>query len=135
MRVLGSNLNGWPEYTSSFQQDIVLKAELANNVDRPESTLDALMQAIVCKARLGWRPDSRKIVVIATDQGFHSALDGKLVGVLTPNDGDCHLDAEGWYTRSKVLDYPSVSHIGKVAKENAITILFLVGSKRQRSNR
>ena len=75
MRVLGSNLNGWPEYTSSFhQQDIVLKAELANNVDRPESTLDALMQAIVCKARLGWRPDSRKIVVIATDQGFHSAL-------------------------------------------------------------
>ena len=108
------------------------RAELATNVDRPESTLDALMQAVVCKGRLGWRPHSRKMVVIATDQGFHTALDGKLLGVLTPNDGECHLDAEGWYTLAKDLDYPSVSHIGKVVKENAVTTLFLVGSATSR---
>ena len=33
-----------------------------------QSTLDALMQVIVCKEDIGWRGNSRKIVVVATDQ-------------------------------------------------------------------
>ena len=38
---------------------------------------------------------SRKIILVATDRDFHYAMDGKLVGILEPNDGTCHLDAEG----------------------------------------
>ena len=50
------------------------------------------------------------------------------MGALTPNDGECHLDrSSGHYTLSKSHDYPSLSHIRKVVKENAVTVLFLVG--------
>ena len=109
-----------------FKTD-VLDATLSGNIDVPESTLDALMQVMVCDKEIGWRSNSRKIVVLATDADFHYALDGKLVGVLDPNDGLCHLNSDGVYTYSSILDYPSISHISKVAKDNAITILFLVG--------
>ena len=46
----------------------VLAAPLAGNVDEPEGALDALMQVMVCTDRLGWRRDSRKIIMLATDQ-------------------------------------------------------------------
>ena len=50
------------------------------------------------------------------------------MGALTPNDGECHLDrSSGRYTLSKSHDYPSLSHMRKVVKENAVTVLFLVG--------
>jgi len=41
---------------------------------------------------VGWRAESRKIILLATDRDFHYALDGKLAGVLTRNDGQCHLN-------------------------------------------
>ncbi len=43
--------------------------------------------------------------------GFHYAGDGKLGGIVKPNDGLCHLDAKGSYTHSTKQDYPSVSQI------------------------
>ena len=46
----------------------------------------------LCKERIEWRKDSRKIIIVATDGDFHYGLDGKLVGALSPNDATCHLD-------------------------------------------
>ena len=54
---------------------------------------------------------ARKLLVFSTDAGFHYAGDGKLGGIVKPNDGVCHLDAKGTYTHSVLQDYPSVSHI------------------------
>ena len=47
----------------------------------------------VCKDRIGWRKNSRKIIIVPTGGDFHYGLDGKLVGALEPNDATCHLDS------------------------------------------
>ena len=46
-----------------------------------QSTLDALMQVIVCKEDIGWRVNSRKIVVVATDQVCSTLLFQTLPGL------------------------------------------------------
>ena len=57
---------------------------MAGNVDNPEGGLDALLQVMVCKDRIGWRPDSRKIILVATDNDYHNSMDGKLAGTVSP---------------------------------------------------
>lgn len=47
-------------------------------------------------------------------------------GVITPNDGVCHLDRYGSYTHSTILDYPSISQINLKVKQNAINLIFAV---------
>ena len=37
-------------------------------MDEPEGSLDALMQAMVCRQRVGWRQNARKIILMATDR-------------------------------------------------------------------
>ena len=44
-------------------------------------------------------------------------MNGSPVGILHPNDGNCHLGQDGYHTKSKYLDYPSVSQINYVAKQ------------------
>ena len=46
----------------------MLNQPLAGNVDEPEGSLDALMQAMVCRQRVGWRQNARKIILMATDR-------------------------------------------------------------------
>lgn len=103
----------------------VNKARPSGNLDAPEGGFDALMQAIVCKEEIGWRRQARHLIVFSTDESFHVAGDGKLAGVVEPNDGKCHMK-DDLYTHSLILDYPSVSHINYVAKENNINIIFAV---------
>jgi len=111
----------------------VLESPLAGNVDDPEGSLDALMQVMVCGERIGWRNTARKIIILATDRDFHFALDGKLAGILTPNDGTCHLNdtgnGSGYYTHGELLDYPSISHISSVAQSSNYIIIFAVIKK------
>lgn len=47
-------------------------------------------------------------------------------GVITPNDGECHLNGEGKYTHSTILDYPSISQVNLKVKQNAINVIFAV---------
>ena len=35
----------------------------------PKDTVDAIMQAIVCKDQIGWRNKARKLLVFSTDAG------------------------------------------------------------------
>ena len=76
---------------------------------------------MACKARIGWRDNSRKIIFLATVGDYHTALDGKLVGILDPNDGQCHLNGgmgqPGYYEKSEIQDYPSVSQINYLAQK------------------
>lgn len=88
------------------------------------------MQAIVCRAEIGWRAQARHVIVFSTDAGYHIAGDGKLGGVLTPNDGACHMNQD-LYTHSSIQDYPSVAHINYVAKKHAANIIFAVTKEKQ----
>ena len=51
---------------------------------------------MVCEEDIGWRDQSRKVIIYTTDQSFHIAMDGKLGGIVTPNDGKCHLNPSGY---------------------------------------
>lgn len=111
--------------TSAFSGE-VKRAQVSGNLDAPEGGFDAIMQAIVCEDMIGWREKARRLLVFSTDAGFHYAGDGKLGGIVKPNDGLCHLDAKGVYTHSSELDYPSVSQINHKVKENSVNLIFAV---------
>lgn len=107
-------------------QDLVRNASVSGNLDAPEGGFDAVMQAIVCKDEIGWRDKARRLLVFSTDASFHYAGDGKLGGIVKPNDGICHLDSSGLYTHSSLQDYPSISQINQKVKQNAINIIWAV---------
>ena len=75
----------------------VQKADHSSNLDAPEGGLEAMMQAIVCSKEIGWRTGEKegekaatKLLVYSSDAGFHTAGDGKLAGIILPNDMKCH---------------------------------------------
>ena len=80
----------------------------------------------MCEEEIGWRKASRRVIIFTTDQSFHMAMDGKLGGLVTPNDGKCHLNSTGYYTHSKIQDYPSIGHINYLAKENSVSLIWAV---------
>uniref|UniRef100_A0A672HIP5 Integrin beta n=1 Tax=Salarias fasciatus TaxID=181472 RepID=A0A672HIP5_SALFA len=97
---------------------------VSGNLDWPEGGMDALMQAAVCEEQIGWRNVTR-LLVFSTDAGFHFAGDGKLGGVVLPNDGLCHLQGNE-YTRGNSQDYPSVGHIAETLRRKNIQTIFAV---------
>lgn len=113
------------EETQEFAQQ-VHAAKVSGNLDSPEGTMDAIMQAVVCKENIGWRNKSRKLLVVSTDNDYHYAGDGKLGGIIKPNDCECHLDTNGFYTESTEQDYPSLSQINRKIKENNVNLIFAV---------
>ncbi|XP_014241512.1 integrin beta-PS-like [Cimex lectularius] len=106
-------------------------AKISGNLDDPEGGLDAILQALICKQQIGWSENkSRKLLVFATDSLVHFAGDGKLGGIVKPNDGQCHLDENGYYTYSTLLDYPSLPQINTVIKNSSVNIIFAATSDR-----
>ncbi|KAF7491918.1 Integrin beta-1 [Sarcoptes scabiei] len=113
--------------TSQFEQQ-VQSAKISGNLDSPEGTLDALMQVMVCREEIGWRENSDKIIVVATDEEFHYAGDGKLGGILIPNNGKCQLFGNR-YLKSRIYDYPSMYHIAELAQLKKFHIIFTVSDQ------
>nr|XP_046260095.1 integrin beta-2 [Scatophagus argus] len=98
---------------------------ISGNLDSPEGSLDAMMQAAVCGDKIGWRNSSTRLIVLTTDAGFHMAGDGKLAGILEPNDELCHLE-NSLYTESTAMDYPSVGQLAMQLEKNNIQPIFAV---------
>lgn len=65
------------------------------------------------------------LIILIADDEFHIAGDGKLGGILEPNPARCYTE-DGEY---RVYDYPSVSQINYVAKNNKINIIFAVAKR------
>ncbi|XP_022083289.1 integrin beta-1-like [Acanthaster planci] len=107
----------------------VNETSVSGNLDRPEAGLDALMQVTVCKDQIGWLPRARHIVVYTSDDAFHFAGDGKLGGVVQPNNGECHLDpVTGYNTKANEYDYPSIGHLNFRMREQNVIPIFAVTS-------
>ncbi|XP_068185040.1 integrin beta-2 [Antennarius striatus] len=98
---------------------------ISGNLDSPEGSLDAMMQAAVCGDIIGWRNNSTRLIVLTTDAGFHMAGDGKLAGILEPNDEHCHME-DDVYTKSMTMDYPSVGQLATQLEKNNIQPIFAV---------
>ncbi|XP_061605047.1 integrin beta-3-like isoform X2 [Phyllopteryx taeniolatus] len=104
----------------------VEKQQVSRNRDAPEGGFDAVMQAVVCKDNIGWRPDASHLLVFTTDAKMHIALDGRIAGIVQPNDGQCHLGSDNAYNKSTVLDYPSLALLTEKMSENNINLIFAV---------
>ncbi|XP_030054948.1 integrin beta-1 isoform X1 [Microcaecilia unicolor] len=104
--------------------DLVSRQHISGNLDSPEGGFDAIMQVAVCGTQIGWRNVTR-LLVFSTDAGFHFAGDGKLGGIVLPNDGRCHL-VNNMYTMSHYYDYPSIAHLVQKLSENNIQTIFAV---------
>ncbi|XP_064135629.1 integrin beta-2 isoform X2 [Loxodonta africana] len=109
--------------SNQFQKEVG-KQLISGNLDAPEGGLDAMMQVAACLEEIGWRNVTR-LLVYATDDGFHIAGDGKLGAILTPNDGHCHLE-DNLYKKSNEFDYPSVGQLAHKLAENNIQPIFAV---------
>ncbi|KAG7235661.1 hypothetical protein INR49_002358 [Caranx melampygus] len=75
----------------------------ADGVAQPRCTgggFDAILQAAVCKNEIGWRKEAYHLLVFATDDVPHLALDGRLGGLVQPHDGQCHLNEKNEYSAS-----------------------------------
>ncbi|XP_066442609.1 integrin beta-3-like [Eleutherodactylus coqui] len=102
------------------------KQSVSRNRDAPEGGFDAVMQAAVCDERIGWRNESSHLLVFTTDARTHIALDGRLAGIVQPNDGHCHLGADNHYTLSTTLDYPSIGLMTEKLSQKNINLVFAV---------
>lgn len=112
---------------SEFERQVSATNDSAND-DAPEGGFDGLMQVMVCPDLIGWRNRSRRLLIYATDSDYHFAGDGRLAGIVIPNDGRCHTDpVTNMYTKALYQDYPSVGQIKEKVKENKIILLFTVG--------
>lgn len=109
----------------SFNEE-VRKQRVSRNRDAPEGGFDAVLQAAVCKEKIGWRKDALHLLVLTTDDVPHIALDGKLGGLVQPHDGQCHLNDANEYTASDQMDYPSLALLGEKLAENNINLIFAV---------
>lgn len=50
-----------------------------------------------------------------------------MAGILTPNDGECHLDAAGFqYTYDIKQDYPSLGQISRLVQDHSINVIFAI---------
>lgn len=66
------------EWILNVPQGEVRRAAVSGNLDAPEGGFDAIMQAVVCREKIGWREKARRLLVFSTDAGFHYAGDGKV---------------------------------------------------------
>lgn len=94
--------------------------ELGSGGDFAESQLTALLQIAVRPDEIGFRADSRKIVVLTTDAPFHAAGD---FADARGNDGDAVLDGDPPGTGE---DYPSVAQVRTALEEAGIVPIFAV---------
>ncbi|PIO74296.1 integrin beta cytoplasmic domain protein [Teladorsagia circumcincta] len=85
--------------TEKFKAEVD-KAEISGNLDAPEGGFDAVVQALACNQKIGWRERARKMLVFSTDAGFHFAGDGR--------------------------DYPSIALLHQMIKERKANIIFAV---------
>uniref|UniRef100_A0A671PLN6 Integrin beta n=1 Tax=Sinocyclocheilus anshuiensis TaxID=1608454 RepID=A0A671PLN6_9TELE len=104
----------------------VQKQMVSRNRDAPEGGFDAILQAAVCKEKIGWRKEAYHLLVFATDDIPHLALDGKLGGLVHPHDGQCHLNDKNEYSAANKMDYPSLALLGEKLAENNIFLIFAV---------
>jgi len=103
-----------------------------HNLDSAEGGFDGLMQLLLCsEEHIGWRPNTKGIIVFISDAASHLSGDGLLGGLWKPYEHKCKLEdpknAES--TAKKVYDglntdYPSVSAVRYELRKHDKSIVF-----------
>uniref|UniRef100_A0A673M4Q8 Integrin beta n=1 Tax=Sinocyclocheilus rhinocerous TaxID=307959 RepID=A0A673M4Q8_9TELE len=119
------NVLSLTEQVERFTEEVKKQKE-SRNRDAPEGGFDAIMQAVVCKDKIGCRPDASHLLIFTSDDRSHLALDARLAGIVQPHDGECHTNNNNEYDKSTILDYPSLGMITDKLSENNINLIFAV---------
>ena len=83
----------------------------------------------MCDDIIGWDKKRHKLLVYSSDATFHVAGDGKLGGILEPNDMKCHTEGERnkeLYVDANKYDYPSIGQIIDAVTREQILVIFAV---------
>ena len=117
--------------SSDLFNSSVHDAVVSTNVDNPEGTIEAMLQAVVCDDIIGWRDNSRKILLVMTDDTMHTAGDGVLAGITKPSDGLCHTEYDPilnrtMYSAALSQDYPSIGLVKEALVAMNIVPIFAV---------
>lgn len=57
-------------------------------------------QCVCSQDKIGWRNDSMRLLVFASDADSHFGMDSRMAGIVVPNDAQCHLDGNNEYSLS-----------------------------------
>ncbi|PAA84926.1 hypothetical protein BOX15_Mlig008227g1, partial [Macrostomum lignano] len=119
-------------------KEVTAAKTISANLDAPEGSLDALLQAVICRSQIGWRSNSRKVVLLAIDGGFHMAGDGRFGGIIEPfPESQCHLETGRnklnvtgslEYVNATRFDYPSIGQVAKVLSDAKVSVIFALKS-------
>lgn len=101
-----------------------------NGWDLPEAQLEGLMQVALREEEVGYRKDSRRVVVLSTDAEYHKAGDGLSGGIITANNGDTVLDGDPAGTGE---DYPGIDQLKGALQEAGIVPIFAVTGDQTRT--
>ncbi|XP_028819644.1 integrin beta-8-like isoform X2 [Denticeps clupeoides] len=104
---------------------VIDQQRISGNMDTPEGTFDAMLQAVVCQKDIGWRPEAKHLLLVMTDQPSHLALDSKLAGIVVPHDGKCHLEGNT-YVQTANMEHPTIGQLAEKLLENNIYSIFAV---------
>ncbi|BAI94229.1 hypothetical protein NIES39_Q02210 [Arthrospira platensis NIES-39] len=91
--------------------------------DIPEAQLEGLMHVALREEEVGYRDNSRRIVVLSTDAPYHEAGVGIAAGITAANNGDKVLDGTPAGTGE---DYPSVAQVRNALEETGVIPIFAV---------
>ncbi|XP_049978042.1 integrin beta-1 [Alexandromys fortis] len=110
--------------------ELVGQQRISGNLDSPEGGFDAIMQVAVCGSLIGWRNVTR-LLVFSTDAGFHFAGDGKLGGIVLPNDGQCHLEnnvytMSHYYVSTELKNLIPKSAVGTLSGNSSNVIQLII---------
>ncbi|CAH2003378.1 unnamed protein product [Acanthoscelides obtectus] len=116
------------DFTPDMEKFIqkVSDSKTTANIDDLDGALDAILQILVCGKRVGWNPDTRKIIVLATDSLLHTAGDGLLAGAVRKPTEECLLDENGEHRRPLIYDYPDIGQIHDLLRNRKVNIIFAV---------
>ncbi|XP_012678392.2 integrin beta-7-like isoform X2 [Clupea harengus] len=111
------------------------KQKISGNLDSPEAGLDAIMQSVVCRTEIGWR-NVTSILVYTSDDTFHMAGDGRLAGIYSPHDGQCHLDGTSTYegTLQALSELIPRSVVGVLTKDSSNVVQLISDAYRNLSS-
>jgi len=104
----------------SSWQSAIEAISFGSGSDGPESQLSSLLQVgLRADGEIGYRPDSLRVVILATDSDYHEAGD---VNSVPANNGDTTLDGN---PPGSGEDYPSVMQVSQALADARIVPVFL----------
>ncbi len=111
-------------FKSTFDE-LKIPGNDSDNSDFPESQLEALMQLALRETEVGFRPNTRRVVLLTTDVNYNIAGDGSRKSITEANNGDNVLDGS---PPGSGEDYPDIEQLKSALIAANIVPIFAVTS-------